>query len=100
MVIERRMSKYLILFRFTQKGIENIKESPDRVEAAKQLFRDMNAEVEKFYGGYDTKFIVDAPDDETIVKTAATLGSWGYVKTETLRAFTEEDYRNIIEAMP
>ena len=33
------MSKYLILFRFTQKGIENIKESPARVEAAKQLFR-------------------------------------------------------------
>ena len=97
------MSKYLILFRFTQKGIENIKESPDRVEAAKQLFRDMNAEVEKFYGlmgRYDTMFIVEAPDDETIVKAAATLGSLGYVKTETLRAFTEEDYRNIIEAMP
>ena len=97
------MSKYLILFRFTQKGIENIKESPDRVEAAKQLFRDMNAEVEKFYGlmgRYDTMFIVEAPDDETMVKAAAAIGSLGYVKTETLRAFTEEEYRSIIEALP
>ena len=97
------MSKYIILFRFTQKGIENIKESPARVEAAKQLFRDMNATVEKFYGlmgRYDTLFIVEAPDDETIVKAAAAIGSLGYVKTETLRAFTEDEYRSIIEALP
>ncbi len=97
------MSKYMILFRLTQKGIENIKESPARVEAAKQLFRDMNAKVEKFYGlmgRYDTMFIVEAPDDETIVKAVATLGSLGNVQTETLRAFTEEEYRNIIEALP
>ena len=97
------MSKYLILFRFTQKGIENIKESPARVEASKQLFRDMNAEVENFYGlmgRYDTMFIVEAPDDETIVKAVAALGSLGYIQTETLRAFTEEEYRSIIEALP
>ncbi len=97
------MSKYIILFRFTQKGIENIKESPARVDAAKQLFRNMNAKVEEFYGlmgRYDTMFIVEAPDDETMVKAAASIGSLGYVQTETLRAFTEEEFRNIIEALP
>ncbi len=97
------MPKYIILFRFTQKGIEQIKESPARVEAAKRLFREMNAKVEEFYalmGRYDTIFIAEAPDDETIVKAVAALGSLGNVQAETLRAFTEEEFRNLVEALP
>jgi uncharacterized protein with GYD domain len=97
------MSKYIILFRFTQKGIEQIKESPARVEAAKRLFREMNAKVEEFYalmGRYDTIFIAEAPDDETIFKAVAALGSLGNVQAETLRAFTEEEFRNLVEALP
>lgn len=97
------MSKYIILFRFTQKGIENIKESPARVEAAKQLFQDMNATVEEFYalmGRYDTVFIAEAPDDETIIKASAALCSLGYVQAETIRAFTEDEFRNLVEALP
>jgi uncharacterized protein with GYD domain len=97
------MSKYIILFRFTQKGIEQIKESPARVEAAKRLFREMNAKVDEFYalmGRYDTIFIAEAPDDETIVKAVAALGSLGNVQAETLRAFTEEEFRNLVEALP
>ncbi len=97
------MSKYLILFRFTQKGIENIKEAPARVEAAKQLFRKMNANVEEFYalmGRYDTMFIADAPDDETITTAVAALCSLGNVQAETIRAFTEEQFRDLVDAMP
>ena len=97
------MSKYIILFRFTQKGIEQIKESPARVEAAKQLFREMKAKVEEFYalmGRYDTVFIAEAPDDETIIKAVAALCSLGNVQAESIRAFTEEEFRNIVEALP
>ena len=97
------MAKYIILFRFTQQGIERVKESPSRIEAAKQLFRDMNAEVKEFYavmGRYDTVFIAEALDDETIAKAVLAVGSLGNVHTETLRAFTEEEYRSIIEALP
>ncbi len=97
------MSKYIILFNYTQKGIEHIKESPARVEAAKRLFREMNAKVEEFFaviGRYDTVFIAEAPDDETIVKAVAALSSLGNVQAETLRAFTEEDFRNLVEALP
>lgn len=97
------MSKYIILFRFTQKGIEQIKESPARVGAAKQLFREMNAKVEEFYalmGRYDTMFVAEAPDDETIIKAVVALCSQGNVKAETIRAFTEEEMKNIVEALP
>ena len=97
------MATYIILFRFTQQGIKNIKESPDRVDAAKQTFRAMGAEVKEFYsvmGKYDTVFVVEAPDDETIAKLTLAIGSLGNVRTETLRAFTEDEYRKIIADLP
>lgn len=97
------MATYIILFRFTQQGIKNIKESPDRVDAAKQTFRAMGAEVKEFYsvmGKYDTVLVVEAPDDETIAKLTLAIGSLGNVRTETLRAFTEDEYRKIIVDLP
>lgn len=62
----------------------------------------MGAEVKVFYsvmGRYDTVFIVEAPDDETVAKAALKVGSLGNVRTETLRAFTEDEYRNMIAAI-
>jgi len=92
-----------MLFQFTQKGIENVKESPARVDAVKQAFRDMGAEVKEFYllmGRYDTLIIAEAPDDETIAKLALAIGSKGNVRSETLRAYKEDEYRRIIAAVP
>ena len=93
------MATYIILFCLTEQGIRKVKESPARVDAAKQTFRAMGAEVKEFYsvmGQYDTVFIVEAPDDETVAKAALTIGSLGNVRTETLRAFSEDEYRKII----
>ena len=97
------MATYIMLFRFTQKGIENIKESPARVEAVEQTFRNMGAKVKEFYlvmGQYDTVIIAEAPDDETIARLSLAIGSLGNVRVETLRAFTEDEYRRIIAALP
>lgn len=97
------MATYIMLFRFTQQGGQYIKESPARVEAAKQAFRAIGAEVKEFYlvmGQYDTVFVVEAPDDETIATAALAVSSLGNVRTETLRAFTEDEYRKIIAAVP
>jgi uncharacterized protein with GYD domain len=44
--------------------------------------------------------LVEAPDDETMAKLALFLGSKGNVRTETLRAFTEDEYREIIAGLP
>jgi uncharacterized protein with GYD domain len=43
------MAKYISLVKYTAKGIENIKESPGRLEAFKQLCESMGAKVEGFY---------------------------------------------------
>jgi len=97
------MAKFVVLFRFTEQGIRNIKESPDRVEAAKSTFRDAGAEVKEFYmvmGRYDTVFVVDAPDDESVARACLAEASKGNVSTETLRAFDEEEYRKIVSSLP
>jgi uncharacterized protein with GYD domain len=44
--------------------------------------------------------ISEAPDHETGVKLALAIGSTGAVRTETLRAFTEDEYRQIIASLP
>jgi uncharacterized protein with GYD domain len=97
------MATYIVLTNWTQKGIENVKESPERLDAAKKAFQAAGAELKEFYlvmGKYDMVVVAEAPDDETIAKVALTIGSGGALRTETLRAFTEEEYRNIITALP
>ena len=97
------MATYITLVRWTQKGIENVKESPDRLGAVKKLFQAAGAEVKEFYlvtGQYDMVVVSEAPDAETVAKVALAIGSHGAVRTETLRAFTEDEYRKIIAALP
>ena len=97
------MAAYISLISFAQKGIENIKESPARLDAAKRFYKSMGAELKQFYltlGRYDAVVIAEAPDDETAAKVALALGSAENVRTETLRAFTEDEYKKIIDALP
>jgi uncharacterized protein with GYD domain len=51
-------------------------------------------------GQYDFITIIDAPDDETAAKFALTTASEGNVRIETLRAFTEDEYGEIIASLP
>ena len=72
------MANYIILFSFTQKGIEKIKDSPARVKAAKKIISQKGGEVQAFYGilgsQYDTLFIVEAPNDEKIAEMVLAIG--------------------------
>ena len=50
------MPTYISLIRFTQKGVETIREGAKRLDTAKQAFRDAGAELKAFYlitGQYD-----------------------------------------------
>ena len=93
------MAKFITLLTFTQKGAENIIESPMRLDAAKEAFAKAGAEIEAFYmvlGKCDAVVISDAPDSTTALKLALSNTSQGNVRGQTLRAFTEEEYRQVI----
>ncbi len=97
------MAKFISLVKYTTKGIDKIKESPNRLDAFKQLCESMGVTVDGFFltmGSYDIVVIVDAPDVKTAAKVLLTTGSAGAISTETLPAFTEEEFRQVIAELP
>ena len=93
------MTTYIMLCNWTDQGIRHVKDSPDRLEAAKELCRQHGAEMTAFYmtiGGYDMVVIIDAPNDETFAKIALSVGKGGNIRTSSLKAFDEAQYREII----
>jgi len=97
------MPTYVTLIRFTQKGVEAIKEGPARLDAAKEAYKAAGAKLKDFYlvtGKYDAVVVSDVPDEETAVKLSLAISAKGNVRIETSRAFTEEEYRRIVGALP
>jgi len=97
------MPTYITLVNYTQKGIENVKESPARLDTVKKAMQAAGGEFKAFYltmGRYDIVVISEAPNDEAYAATMLAIGRAGAVRSETLKAFTEEEYRNIIASIP
>ncbi len=97
------MATYITLLRYTHQGVTTIKDAPGRVDAARKAFRSLGAELKALYlvmGQYDFVALIEAPDDTTAAKASLALGSKGNVSSETLRAFTEDEFRSIVSALP
>jgi uncharacterized protein with GYD domain len=97
------VSTYVSMLNWTQQGMENIKESPARLNTFKSELKKAGAKFKSFYltmGAYDMVVVFEAPDDETAARILLAIGSKGSVKSQTSRAFTEDEYRKIIESLP
>lgn len=93
------MPTYITLMRWTSQGSKTIKDSPSRLDAARKAFQAAGLTLKDFYmvtGRYDMVVISEAPDDIALAKATLSVASHGNVQTETLRAFTEQEYRNIV----
>ncbi len=79
-----------------------IKQGPTRLDAAKQAYKKAGGELKAFYltiGQYDAVAIAELPDDTALARMALALGATGNVRTETLRAFNEAEFREIVSEM-
>jgi len=97
------MATYIMLINYTDQGIRTVKDSPKRLDAAKKMLKTMGGEIKDFYltmGSYDIAIVAEAPSDDVIAKFALAAGSLGNVRTTTLKAFPEAEYRKIIAALP
>lgn len=93
------MPHFVTLLRYTQQGIAKIKESPARLDAAKKAAEKAGGKIHAWYltmGQHDAVIISEFPTDEAGAKFMLATGALGNVTTETLKAFTESEYRNII----
>jgi uncharacterized protein with GYD domain len=96
------MKTYIILLNYTEQGIKNIKESPSRLDAARKAAEAMGGKLKEWYlvmGQYDAVVVAEAPNDEVISKLLLTIGALGNVRTQTLSALTESEYRKLCASL-
>lgn len=96
------MATYISLVKYTQQGVQNIADSPARVDGFKKLCEQNGADLKGFYltmGRCDLVVIIDAPDDATVAKIILNTSRQGNVGTETMRAFTEAEFRQIVSGL-
>ena len=97
------MATFIVLGNFTDQGIRTIKESPKRSDAFKALAAKVGVKVKDIYwtlGHYDIVSIVDAPDTATATSLGLAIASLGNIRTETLTAFSAEEFGKILGKMP
>jgi len=96
------MTTYVMLTRWTEQGMRQVKESPKRLETAKRALEEMGGSFRAFYvtmGDYDIVAVYDAPDDAVAARFSLVLGMQGNVRSTTLKAFPEPAYREIVNSL-
>ncbi len=97
------MPAYIVLYKFTDQGIHNVKDTVKRAQAAKEAVSAVGGRVIGVWwtlGQYDLVAIGEWPDDETGTRFLLAQGMQGNVRTETMRAFSEEEMERIVQGLP
>ncbi|KMP10638.1 GYD family protein [Candidatus Nitromaritima sp. SCGC AAA799-A02] len=96
------MPTFLIMGKFTQQGIRNIKKTTERADRFKEIAAEHGVQVKEIYwimGEYDVMNIVEADDEKLVSALMLELGAWGNVTTTTFRAYDKSEMDDIIAKM-
>src|SRR4051794_10207834 len=96
------MPTFISLASWTEDGVKNAKESPGRLDQARAMGKKMGVNIREFFmttGTSDMLIIAEASDDTAMAKFNLSLAMGGNVRTTTLKAFSEDEYRKIIAAL-
>jgi uncharacterized protein with GYD domain len=94
------MATYVTLIDYTQKGLDTIKESPQRAAAFRDSAGKAGITVKELYwttGGHDGVLILEGPDDKAIMALLLTLSRAGNIRTKTLHAYNQAEMKEILE---
>jgi uncharacterized protein with GYD domain len=94
------MPTYILLVDWTEQGIAKFNETVDRSDTGRGMLEEAGVKFRDIYwtlGAHDMVSIVDAPDDETLSAALLRNASLGNFRTTTMRAFTAEEMRGVIE---
>ena len=97
------MATYITLVQFTQQGSQQVKGLPNLVEKNMENFKKAGIELRSWHvtmGQYDIVVVFDAPNDETVAKVALLLGLQGNVRTQSMRAFSLEEFKKVVSSLP
>lgn len=97
------METYVILFNYTEQGVQDAKNTPNRVAAIKAAVEAAGGKWIGWYmtmGQYDGVVIVQAPNTTVAAALIVATGMQGNVHTETMRAFTVEEVQAMMASVP
>lgn len=97
------MIRYVSLLKFTDAGAREMDKSPGRAAGFVELAAAEGVEVETQLwttGAYDGLIVLAGRSEDAVLRALARLAEHGYVRTESLRAFTAEEIRGILPSSP
>ncbi len=97
------MLNYPMLFKLTDHGVQLRREFPDKIDSLKKIYRDAGVEMKSAYhstGPFERLQIVEVPEDSAIAKLVLILESDGFIRVQTRRLYTVEEYREMVAELP
>jgi len=92
------MPTFVTLVSFTDQGIKNVKDSPDRLDKFKQMAEKMGLKVKDVYytvGAYDIVTITEGTG-EALTAALLKVGAMGNIRTQTMRGFSPDEFKKIL----
>ena len=97
------MPTFVTLYQFTKQGIENVKDSPDRLKKGMEAAEEAGGTLVAAYyteGPYDLVTIAEWPDEKAATAFQLAIGAQGNVRSTTLRGYSPEAFEEIVGMMP
>jgi uncharacterized protein with GYD domain len=97
------MPTFALSLDWTEQGIQAIKNVPKRSKEARELGKKLKVDIQQIFlttGEHDLLLIAEAPDGEDVAKFALALSSFGNVRTQTARAWSEAEMLKLISELP
>ena len=95
------MPTFIVLLDYTDQGIRNLRDSPQRADAFNAFAEKAGARILGQYwtiGSHDGVLLMEAPTEEVAASVLLHLGAGGNVRTTTLRAFDWAEAQELIDA--
>ena len=92
---------YVALITYTDQGIRNLKQSPQRAQAFRQSADAAGIKVRAQLwtaGAFDGLLILESDSEQKVLGALAQLASLGNVRTQSLRAFDAAEFGAIVGA--
>ncbi|MHB1295211.1 MAG: GYD domain-containing protein [Anaerolineae bacterium] len=97
------MPGYIVLGTYTEEGYEKLREMPEKIKKHRLEREKMGVRLLATWmtmGDYDFVSVYEAPDDLTMATSLLLTGEANLVRTSTMRAFSEDEFAQIISRLP
>jgi uncharacterized protein with GYD domain len=91
------------LLRFTDKGLQSVKDSTKRAAAAKESGKKLGVNMRDIFwttGEYDLVCVLEADNESALAAFALAVAAQGNVRVQTLRAYSAGEMDTILAKLP